>query len=70
MKLNKINFTKNFLKIVSLMIKEKKMKKYLFLILCSILVSACSGKNYNVKKYKNEIPKWYVEDKKLEKSFR
>ena len=33
------------------------MKKYLFLILCSILVSACSGKNYNVKntkmKYQN-----------------
>ncbi len=43
------------------------MKKYLLLIICSIFLSACSAKNYNVKKYKNEIPKWYVEDKKVGK---
>tara|TARA_B100001063_G_scaffold64291_1_gene58306 strand:- start:279 stop:743 length:465 start_codon:yes stop_codon:yes gene_type:complete len=36
------------------------MKK-IFLIILSLILVSCSG-NYKVKNYKNEIPKWYVEN--------
>ena len=36
------------------------MKK-LFLIILSLILISCSG-TYKVKNYKNEIPKWYVEN--------
>ena len=36
------------------------MKK-IFLIILSLILISCTG-NYKVKNYKNEIPKWYVEN--------
>ncbi len=33
----------------------------LFLIIVSLILISCSG-NYKIKNYKNEIPKWYVQN--------
>lgn len=45
------------------------MRKLLLIIISSILVISCGGGNYKVKKYNNEVPKWYVSDKKDSKNF-
>lgn len=43
------------------------MIKRIILVITLLSLAACGGKNYKVKNYKNEIPKWYVEDKKIGK---
>ena len=40
------------------------LNKVLFFIFSCILLVSCGGGNYKVEKYKNQIPTWYVVDKK------
>ena len=40
------------------------IKKFFFIIIFASFLFNCGGSNYSVKKYSNQIPGWYVEDKK------
>ena len=42
----------------------KKLNILIIFFLTLLLLTSCGSSGYKIKKFKNEIPKWYIEEKK------